>query len=204
MSYVSSKLYWKCLSEYCPAGLLVIPRDLDTEAKVESDGNAELEGGDYIGGSDGFGGVSGASGELAVLEGLDWGSVCHQGRGDPSQPCTTKDCVAMSLLPPARQSALESSMLQLCWLWRCRDEASSSEAGVLQCLRDKCCQHPAPPPPSLARRPTPALTRRAPDPPLARKRRVNDEVAQCIQSYCSGKHVYNNRMWCIVNKCNRG
>lgn len=37
---------------------------------------------------------------------------------------------------------------------------------------------------------------------LSRKRRVNDDVSQCIQSYCSGK-LFRERILCIVKNCNR-
>lgn len=38
--------------------------------------------------------------------------------------------------------------------------------------------------------------------PMTRRRRVNDDVSQCIQSYCSGK-LFRERILCIVKNCNR-
>ena len=39
--------------------------------------------------------------------------------------------------------------------------------------------------------------------PLARKRRINDDVSQCIQSYCGGKNDLNQRMYCVIKHCHR-
>ena len=41
-----------------------------------------------------------------------------------------------------------------------------------------------------------------PDDSIERKRRVNDEVSQCIQSYC-GKHSPTERLLCIIEHCHR-
>ena len=227
MSYVTSKLYWKCLSEYCPAGLLVIPRDLDNEGHVTAE--RDVDDGDYPGMTNGVVGALSEMDETAVLEGLDWGSVCPRqpgqggtGGGDLEQAvkaCTSKSCVALSMLSAGRQASLETSLLQVCWLLRCRDEETTSHAHVRQCLQDKCCIGISQPAGAsqlssragghgstyqLLSQHSPSSASLDSDPPLARKRRVNDEVSQCIQSYCSGKHAYNNRLWCIVNKCNRG
>ena len=38
------------------------------------------------------------------------------------------------------------------------------------------------------------------DKDLYRKRRVNDDVSQCIQSYCGGKG-FESRIYCIVKNC---
>ena len=37
----------------------------------------------------------------------------------------------------------------------------------------------------------------------ARPRRVNDDVSQCIQSYCGGNEVSKYRIQCIVKYCHR-
>jgi len=37
---------------------------------------------------------------------------------------------------------------------------------------------------------------------MSRGRRVNDDVSQCIQSYCSGK-MFPERLRCIVKNCHR-
>ena len=39
--------------------------------------------------------------------------------------------------------------------------------------------------------------------PLARKRRINDDVSQCIQSYCGAKNDLNQRVFCVIKHCHR-
>ncbi|ELU06410.1 hypothetical protein CAPTEDRAFT_198395 [Capitella teleta] len=183
MQYVTSKLYWKCLSDFCPAGLLIIPRDLDMEAEEEE---APLDG---------------LTEEIDESVSFDWESVCPVGGAkdlDAVKSCTTKSCVAVAMLSRSRQSALSITALQLCGRWSCRGTQGEE---ALQCLRQKCCPGGA-----GVSADSDALTSGSmeADHPLARKRRVNDEVSQCIQSYCSGKNESSYRLWCIVNKCNRG
>lgn len=51
------------------------------------------------------------------------------------------------------------------------------------CVRQKCCS---------------AVPQQ-----MSRKRRVNDDLSQCIQSYCSAYSVFRERILCIVKNCNR-
>ena len=47
-----------------------------------------------------------------------------------------------------------------------------------------------------------ALSQQLPVESTSRKRRVNDEVSQCIQSYC-GQHSPAERLLCIIEHCHR-
>lgn len=92
--------------------------------------------------------------------------------------CTNYACYTVSLIFNKSSQVHQIAGSQKCVRDRCDLDAS--------CVLERCCvgsiwEH---------------------EQLMSRKRRVNDDVSQCIQSYCSGK-LFRERILCIVKNCNR-
>jgi hypothetical protein len=92
--------------------------------------------------------------------------------------CTSDACYVVTLTDSQASPFRLVSGSQECVRDRCRLESN--------CVLKQCCFFSSPEYEQV----------------MSRKRRVNDDVSQCIQSYCSGK-LFRERILCIVKNCNR-
>ncbi len=118
---------------------------------------------------------------------------CH-GKGErrlgSNTDCLGKDC-RQEALTSHEDDTFERKVFDFCRQSLCSNQVGSGHA---QCVIERCCGGKADPEPENAL----PMDRFH----LSRKRRINDDVSQCIQSYCSGKSL-NDKISCIIQKCNR-
>ena len=170
--------YRKCLQENCPSAIIRIPtRDLDS---IEAPDEARRD----------------DSMESVVCAFLN----CPTTPGSNEGPrCAADVCNYEPDRLDSEYKQMPSSVVELfvrlddlCKRTVCRD---ISYLQYPECFHDKCVS-------AHAHTGEVKKRSRANGIELYRKRRVNDEVSQCMQSYCGGKRS-ESRIYCIIKNCHR-
>ncbi|KAK2152277.1 hypothetical protein LSH36_335g01012 [Paralvinella palmiformis] len=182
LPYQGKKVYIKCLQHFCPAGLLAVPRDLDATSLFPVAmilGDTEFCADDFLDNSP------------TIVGSLD--NDCTSGHCDVDNLFSTAGADGDTSL-----EAFKYGVYKLCKASLCKDTRGEAH---YDCVRERCCgRQRSDSSSAISKRMVERLAK--PETSWTRKRRVNDEVTQCIQSYCSGKQSHD-RLVCIVKNCNR-
>jgi hypothetical protein len=210
----NTNLYVRCLSKYCQRGVLTVPaREIEDEedalAPLDVDGEEDNR---PMGSSDSeFGSESLLKDQVFTLIAYCHQMLCpldHEQDFSVFWNCAEDKCVPwfesawrqqhpekasgrskMSLLKGAIEQLKPSQGNR----GLARPKISASTTPVLRCTEDRIGE------PGCDWK----TLYEQKNAPLARKRRINDDVSQCIQSYCGGKNDLSQRMFCVIKHCHR-